>query len=803
MKKLIFLFAFIGSHFAMCQTFTDIAAVQTIDFTQTGALNFANGMSFYDFNEDGWDDLTFPTDVDSIFFFRNDFGNYTKVTPSLYAPGEIRQMSWLDYDNDGDLDLFCSFHDIGIRLYENDGNFQFSDVTAAAGFLLAPFEAYGFSAADPDADGDLDIYVCVYWLPNTLNPIPNLYYENQGNGTFIEKAAMLNINNGISSTFQSVWFDMNNDNKLDLHVVNDRNSFQDELYLQTGPNTYIPSATAMGIANDGHFPMCLSVSDYNNDGFQDVFKTDAGNGNVFNGVVQDYKLYTNNNGGSFTEVAQSMNINNPAFAWGGLWVDYNNDCYEDLYVPTAFIDTFTNAPLTSVFYQNNQGTSFTNATDSIQANIIKSSFTAVKGDMNRDGFYDIAVLNGGSIPNILLNGGNSNQHVRITVVGTESNRMAIGSTIKVYANNTCQTQMLFCGSGLCAQNSQHKIFGIGNATIVDSVVVTFPNGNVAKRFNLPADSEHVILEKTLVQIPITTGTLTTQFCAGESVQIGVPGLQNYQWSTGQTGALISADTTGIYSFTAENAFGDSLFESYAVLLTFHADIPHLTTVIDAPCGAGSFGSAEVIPIIPSNIDSIVWSNGTNNASISNVVPNTYEYYLYSIFGCIDSGAVIIDEQPPFTSQHFTTACTDLVGGTVQFYTWGGIPPFVYTLNSTVVSDYVENLLPGIYEMIIADSLGCIDTISFEIQNATTTSVSEKNAENVLISYSDASVSICGLPNTGNYDVQVINSLGQRITNWKDNNDSECQLSPLQLDKGWYVIVVRSQSDLHTYNLSVD
>jgi len=802
MKYLNLFLIMILSNFAFAQTFTNIAPQEGITFSQVAPINHGNGMSFFDFDEDGWDDLTFPTNVDSIFLYRNNFGSYVKL-PSIYAPGEMRQFLWVDYDNDGDLDIFCSFHDIGVRLYSNDGSFQFSDVTSLAGFSTAPFEASGFSFSDPDADGDLDVYICAYYMPNTLYPTPNKYYENQGNGTFIDMAATYGIDDGLKSSFMPAFFDVNNDNILDLHIINDRHPYHDELFLHSGSNNYTPVSYAYGIDNDGHFPMSLSVADYNNDGFQDVFKSDAANGTIWNGQPLDYKLYRNNGGTSFTDVAPAMNINFQAFAWGGLWVDYNNDSFEDLYVATGFIDTFSLLPLTSVFFENNQGLAFNNITDSIQSEIIKTSYCPVKGDINNDGFYDMAILNGNDPPDLMLNSGNGNNFVRITVVGTESNRMAIGSLIKVYANNTCQTQTIFCGSGLHAQNSQHKIFGIGTASVVDSVVVTFPNGNVAKRFNLQAGMDHEIWEKTMVQIPLTSGQPSNNFCLGDTVEIGVSGMHNYQWSTGETTSHIQVDTTGVYSFTAQNGVGDSLFQSHILVLIFHDGVPHQTVVLDAPCGNNSYGSAEVIPLNPGLIDSIVWSNGDVGTLSSNLSPGNYSYEITSIHGCLDSGVVTVDAISPFSSQFFTTPATDQNGGTVQVYTWGGTPPFTYTLDGFTVSAFTDNLNPGLYEMIIEDAMGCTDTLLFEIQDATTAALSETNASQITIDYSDQELTICGVEATRNYEVEVINGLGQRVSHWSNDATQNCPSSTIALEPGWYIIFIQFENQLHTQKLFIN
>lgn len=790
-------------HLVMAQTFVDIASSEGITFTQISADNLGNGMSCYDFDEDGWDDLTFPTEVDSIFFYRNVNGNFQKLQPSLYAPGEPRQISWIDYDNDGDLDLFCSFNDLGIRLYDNDGNFQFSDITASAGFNTSPFVAFGFSVADPDFDGDLDIYVCTYSFSGALNPTTNKYYENQGDGTFLEKSALYGIDNDFAMSFQSIWFDMNNDNLLDLHVINDRNPFQDEMYVNNGGGSFVPSATNMNIDNTGHFPMGVSVSDFNNDGFQDVFKSDAANGTVFNGSPLDYKLFQNNNGLSFTDVAPSMNLNHQAFAWGGLWVDYNNDCFEDLYVPTGFV-AYNNSPvLSSELFTNNQGTGFSYATDSINANITRTSYSAVKGDLNRDGFYDISVNNNDAPPSILLNSGNSNNYVRITAVGTESNRMALGSTIKVYANNTCQTQTVFCGSGLCAQNSQHKIFGLGAAEFADSVVITFPNGNRAIRYNLDANYEYEILEKTTAQVAINSSQSINDFCFGDSIQIGNTGLYNYQWSTGDTVAEITVSSSGVYSFTAENLIGDSIYQSNNLILTFHDPIAHQIISEDVPCQENAFGSVQVLPNDVTLVDSIYWDNGVTGALNDSVLSGTYNYYITSNFGCVDSGSVFVGFTPPFNVQYFTTPFTDQSSGSVQFTTWGGTPPFNYNLDGIPVSDFIDTLSASGYEVIVSDSEGCVDTISFTIQNLSSALLSEENSADVAISMNDGVLSICDVQFENNYDVQIINSLGQELLSEHLENTGDCQSLRLRLESGWYIVVVRTKTGVFSQKVYVN
>lgn len=780
---------------ASSQTFTDLASSQGITFIQNSPYTWGNGMSFFDFNEDGWDDLTFPSNTDSIFIYENVFGSYVQIFPSIYAPGDVRQICWVDYDNNGDLDLFVTFDGAGMRLYRNDGNFQFSDHTAIAGFDDSPFRGSGFAFSDPDGDNDLDVYICAYEsVGYTPNPVANRYYENQGNGTFIEKSVMYGIDNGLKTSFMPAWYDFNNDNVLDLHVINDRVEFMDELYLHSGNNNYSPVASSVGVENLGQFPMSLSVSDFNNDGFQDVFVTDVANGSAWMGVNRDYKLFQNNNGASFNNVASAMNIPVNSYAWGALWVDYNNDCFEDLYVATGFNDTVNNQPHTSLLYKNNQGLSFNLVTDSIFANITKTSWCPVKGDINHDGFYDIVVLNDNSAPNILLNSGNSNNYIRVSLVGTTSNRLGIGSLIKVYANNTCQTQTVFCGSGLHAQNSQHKIFGIGSDTEVDSVIVTFPNGNIARRFNLPANNTYEIIEQTVVEVPLVTGNPSNNFCMGDTITIGIPGYTNYLWNTGDTTETITISSSGYYSFTAKNAVGDTLISSLPLWINFQGPIQNQMIVLDAPCGNNSFGSAQIIPGQPNLVDSILWSDGFVGTMNDSLAPGNYDYTLVSIYGCVQTGNITINAIQPFTTQYITTPATDNNGGSIDVYTWGGTAPFEYIIDTTVFGSFVNNLNPGTYQMTIIDALGCSQTIQFTILDETTASLGDQSPLDYNIYVTNETLFVCGRSEISKNDVNVYDVSGKKIldNSWIQD-DVNCLHRPCERMKGLYLVEI-NQND---------
>ena len=253
------------------QKLIDVIGDHNIDIYQEFTLSNTTGLSFFDFDEDGWDDLTYPMHNDSIIFYKNVNGVLTPIGSYIYANGTVRQMLWVDYDNNGSLDLFISYDEDELRLYKNDGNFNFTDVSVSSGLFPTVSNPYGFSFADTDHDNDLDLYVCSY-DPNSSQ---NKYYENQGDGTFIDKTFNFNLGNGIQSSFMGVWFDYNNDQEIDLHIINDRIGGSDALYKNEG-GSFTDLADSLGVLNPDQNPMTSSIADYNNDGFQDIFITDFG-----------------------------------------------------------------------------------------------------------------------------------------------------------------------------------------------------------------------------------------------------------------------------------------------------------------------------------------------------------------------------------------------------------------------------------------------------------------------------------------------------------------------------------------------
>lgn len=705
------------------QKLIDVIADHDINEHQNFTLTNVNGMSFFDFDEDGWDDLTYPMENDSILFYKNINGTLTQIDSYLYAEGTIRQMLWVDYDNNGTLDLCISFENSEVKLFQNDGNFNFTDVSITSGIYPTVTTPYGFSFADPDQDSDLDLYICSYDPNNSQNK----YFENQGDGTFIDQTALFNLGNGAQSSFMGVWFDYNNDQEIDLHVINDRVGGNDALYKNEN-GSFNDLADSLGILNADQNPMTSSISDYNNDGFQDIFITDFGVDSTASGLGPfRYKLFENQNGNSFIDKAAAKNLDPDVFGWGALWVDYNNDSYEDLYVATG--NNFgVLIPTMPLFYRNEQGNSFTPITDSIIGDILTISFCPVKGDLNNDGFYDIAVLNENTFPNIFLNEGNSNNYIKINPVGMVSNRMAIGSQIRVSAGGITQLQTVFCGENLFAQNSQHKIFGVDSNSIIDSIAILFPSGIVAKRFNVPVNQVITIYEEEYVisNFNIYPSTNELYLCPNDSLSIALSGFDSYLWSDGTMDSTLIITAPGTYYFEAFNAMGDSLYRSEDIIVSIEEQPLYQELSTEVDCNEDSSGAAGLVFANPLLIDSIFWSNDQNGIQIDSLSAGTYAYTIITINNCNYSGSISVSEMDNFILETQISAYSDTSFGAISLYVFGGTAPFTYLLNGDTTSNQISGLEAGSYTITVIDGNGCIQEETIVIQNLSTLGIHSEN-----------------------------------------------------------------------------
>ena len=149
---LIFPFYFLSIDILKSQTFSDVASIQSINHSLDSNYIYGAGVSFFDINNDGWDDITLINPMDSLKILINNQGVFTPQSSGIYLNGEPRQAIWVDYDHDGDHDLFISFGNGRVFLYLHDGNFNFQNYTIAAGIGMGTSPNYGMNFGDYNKD---------------------------------------------------------------------------------------------------------------------------------------------------------------------------------------------------------------------------------------------------------------------------------------------------------------------------------------------------------------------------------------------------------------------------------------------------------------------------------------------------------------------------------------------------------------------------------------------------------------------------------------------------------------------------
>lgn len=446
------------------------------------------GVSFYDYDNDGWDDLTFACKENfSVRFFKNNSGTFVEETFNITIPGHSKQVLWVDYDNDGDNDLFVARLDAANKLYNNDGNFNFTDVSGIAGIPNTILYTYGASFGDYDNDGDLDLF-----LSNKDDDkiIPNQLYRNNGNGTFTDVSLIAGISNVGHLSFCSSFFDYNNDGFLDIYISNDRFANTNILYKNDGDGTFtdVSASSGAGVAANA---MSTTIDDYNYDGYLDIYVTNTVEGN---------HLLKNNGDGTFTDLATASGTIFNSIGWGANFFDADNDTDMDLYV-CSMINNTASGLMTSGFYECDSGNSYTVPTTAGFTNDTFTSFSNAIGDINNDGYQDFVVVNQAPENHTLWrNAGGTNNWLKVKLEGTTSNKAGIGARIKATINGQAMYRYTLCGEAFLGQNSATEIFGLGTETTIDMLEIFWPSGLVDTLTNVTANQALNVIEGSTLSI---------------------------------------------------------------------------------------------------------------------------------------------------------------------------------------------------------------------------------------------------------------------------------------------------------------
>jgi hypothetical protein len=401
-----------------------------------------------------------------------------------------------DIDNDGypDLYILCLSGNI---LYRNNHEGTFTDVTEKAGLRDGRWStSAGF--IDYDKDGDLDLYVSNYIQfdfntlprrganslcsyrgipvmcgPRGLEGAPDAFYRNNGDGTFtdVTEAAGLKEARPLYGLGVAVG-DCNNDGWPDIYVAND--SCPSYLYVNQKNGTFVETGLAAGVAlsDDGmeQAGMGVDFGDYDNDGWLDITKTN---------FYEDYNnLYHNDHTGQFTDMARASSIaavTFPYVCWGTRFIDYDNDGWLDIFTVTGHVyPDLVAKPMGKekyhthrLLFRNLRDGKFDDVSARSGPGVMaeKAGRGAAFGDIDNDGDIDVVICNIDDVPSVLRNdGGNAGNWLIIALNGSKTNRFGLGSRVQVTAGSLKQIGEATTASSIYSANDPRLHFGLGAAT---------------------------------------------------------------------------------------------------------------------------------------------------------------------------------------------------------------------------------------------------------------------------------------------------------------------------------------------------
>jgi len=494
---------------------------------------FGPGVCVADYDGDGYQDIYFVNGRDlygrgiqvrNALYRNNGDGTFTDVTEKAGVAGTGYGLGcvWGDYDNDGYPDLYVTQYGRNV-LYHNNGDGTFTDVTDKAG--VAGIESgtkfhAGATFFDYDHDGRLDLYVGGYVAlepdgmryckfsdvltscpPSVYRGSPDMLYHNNGDGTFTNVTSQAGIYQPDGKNLAIGAGDYDNDGWDDLFVAND--GLNAYLYHNEHNGTFTEEGLLSGMALTRQgltmAAMCISLGDYDNDGWLDLFISDFQN-------ASDH-LFHNTGKGGFEEVSDAAGITAPTrdrLGFGGGFFDYDNDGWVDLFVANGHVYPEIEQASPGIHYKqinslfhNERNGKFAETTAESGSGFQKAyvSRGVAFVDFDNDGFVDVVVGNNDDPPLLLHNsGGNGNHFLNFKLVGTKSNRDAMGARIRVVGGGISQIREIEGGGSYLSQSDLRAHFGMGHAASADTVEISWPSGIKQKFENVQADRFYRIVE---------------------------------------------------------------------------------------------------------------------------------------------------------------------------------------------------------------------------------------------------------------------------------------------------------------------
>jgi len=439
--------------------------------TWSRLLQNTNNGNFIDVTENTGIEQDLNHDI-TIVGFQNDFGDRLSV-------------SWGDFNNDSFPDLFLGNSNQS-QLYQNNTDGTFTNITEESGLNTNCNDCYVTSALwlDYNLDGFIDLFITDYTSSNKL-------YKNLGNSLF-ESVDIPDANNS-EYGFSSILIYANDDNYPDIYIANDHDQFNTLLINQYG-NDFIDQAEEYNL-QDPYDGMGLATSDYDNNNSFEILVTNIKENSFY---VDDFI------DSQFVNISENVNIYDTNWAWGANFSDFNNDGFEDLFIANGFSvheenEFFLNI---SASIQTPQSRKFSPINPLENQVELTKSRSLASFDYDNDGDLDLLISNFDS--NLFLyenksvdtyfNNDDQVKWIKVKLKGTVSNNDGLGSIVKIYPNNNIDQSRLYHGSSYQNQSLQSIHFGLDNATSIDSLVVAWPNTGSQVYQNISVNTSITIIE---------------------------------------------------------------------------------------------------------------------------------------------------------------------------------------------------------------------------------------------------------------------------------------------------------------------
>jgi hypothetical protein len=520
----------------------DVTSQAGIDFVHnSGAFGgkylpetLGPGCAFLDYDNDGWQDIILINGMDwpghkqqrttMRLYHNNRNGTFTDVTKRAGLDVEMYGLGVAvgDFNNDGFPDLFVSC--VGQnRLFQNTGKGAFVDVTQHSG--LGNRQGFSTSALwfDYDRDGHLDLFVCNYvkWSPaqdvfcsldekHKSYCTPEAYrgatswlFHNRGDGTFEDVTATSGIFDSSSKSLGVAMMDHDLDGWIDLFVANDTQP--NKLYKNMHHGTFEDVALKAGVAfsEDGkaRAGMGVDVADYDNSGVPGLVVTNFDN--------EMLGFYRGTKGGLYIDVAPRSNIgrlSQRSLGFGCFFFDADLDGLLDLLVVNGHIDDTVRSARANTSYEqpphlflNGGSEGFRDVAAEVGTDFARPKVGrgAAFGDFDNDGDLDVLITTNQGPAHLYRNDQLAgNRSIRVRLVGTKSNRDAIGAAVRLYRGSESSSRMVKSGSSYLSQSELPLTFGMGTRDVAERLVIRWPSGLTEEHKNLRAGRRYECVEGT-------------------------------------------------------------------------------------------------------------------------------------------------------------------------------------------------------------------------------------------------------------------------------------------------------------------